>query len=130
MAKLAFLDSRAFNKRRGGPPRSPRPRWGGGRVLSVGTLVVGGVACHVGAHGGGCSIPNYHCNERTMRGEARRQDGGVMRGQEGSTMTDDSSTSRHNKRTRGQCDKTASVLTYISTYCSVNCGGDARLFRD
>jgi hypothetical protein len=28
-------------------------------VLSVGTLVVGGVACHLGAHGGGCSVPSY-----------------------------------------------------------------------
>ena len=27
--------------------------------LSVGTLVVGGVACHLGAHGGGCSVPSY-----------------------------------------------------------------------
>jgi hypothetical protein len=28
-------------------------------VLSVGTLVVGVVACHLGAHGGGCSVPSY-----------------------------------------------------------------------
>ncbi len=28
-------------------------------MLSVGTLVVGGVACHLGAHGGGCSVPSY-----------------------------------------------------------------------
>jgi hypothetical protein len=27
--------------------------------LSVGTLVVGVVACHLGAHGGGCSVPSY-----------------------------------------------------------------------
>jgi len=28
--------------------------------LSVGTLVVGGVACHLGTHhGGGCSVPSY-----------------------------------------------------------------------
>jgi len=59
MAELALLNSRAFTKRTGGPPRSPRPWRGGGRVLSVGTLVVGGVACHLGAHGGGCSIPSY-----------------------------------------------------------------------
>jgi hypothetical protein len=59
MAELAFPDSRAFTKRSGGPPRSPRLRRGGGRVLSVGTLVVGGVACHLGAHGGGCSVPSY-----------------------------------------------------------------------
>jgi hypothetical protein len=57
MAKLVFLNSRAFTKRTGGPQRSPRPRRGGGRVLSVGTLVVGVVACHLGAHGGGCSVP-------------------------------------------------------------------------
>ncbi len=25
----------------------------------VGTLVVGGLACHLGAHGGGCSVPSY-----------------------------------------------------------------------
>ena len=59
MAELAFLNSHAFTKRTGGPPRSPRPRRGGGRVLSVGTLVVGVVACHLGAHGGGCSVPSY-----------------------------------------------------------------------
>ena len=47
MAELAFLNSRAFTKRTGGPLRSPRPRRGGGRVLSVGTLVVGVVACHL-----------------------------------------------------------------------------------
>ena len=28
-------------------------------MLSVGTLVVGGVACRLGAHGGGCSVPSY-----------------------------------------------------------------------
>ena len=27
--------------------------------MSVGTLVVGVVACHLGAHGGGCSVPSY-----------------------------------------------------------------------
>ncbi len=27
--------------------------------VSVGTLVVGGVACHLGAHGEGCSVPSY-----------------------------------------------------------------------
>jgi hypothetical protein len=27
--------------------------------LSFGTLVVGVVACHLGAHGGGCSVPSY-----------------------------------------------------------------------
>jgi hypothetical protein len=59
MAELAFLNSRAFTKRTGGPQRSPRQRQGGGRVLSVGTLVVGGVACHLGTHGGGCSVPSY-----------------------------------------------------------------------
>ncbi len=59
MAKLAFINSRAFTKCTGGPPRSPRPRRGGGGVLSIGVLVVGGVACHLGTHGGGCSVPSY-----------------------------------------------------------------------
>ena len=33
---------------------------------AVGTLVVGVVACHLGAHGGGCSVPSYS----TGRGRA------------------------------------------------------------
>jgi hypothetical protein len=29
-------------------------------------------------------VPTSRCNERTMRGEARRRDGGMARGREGS----------------------------------------------
>jgi len=53
------------------------------------------------------------CNERSMRGEARRRDGGVTRGREGSATTGDSTTSWRDKRTKGQRDKTMSVLKCI-----------------
>jgi hypothetical protein len=53
------------------------------------------------------------CNERTMKGEAIRRDGGMARGQEGSATTGDSTTSWHDKRTRGQRNETTSVLKYI-----------------
>ena len=54
------------------------------------------------------------CIERMMRGEARRRDGGVMevRGQEGSATAGDSTTSWHDKRTRGRRNETMSVLKY------------------
>jgi hypothetical protein len=48
-----------------------------------------------------------------MRGEARRQDGGMTRGREGSVTTGDSTTSWHDKRTRGWRDQTTSVLKFI-----------------
>ena len=74
MAELAFLNSHAFTKRTGGPPRSPRPRRGGGRVLSVGTLLVGVVACHLGAHGGGCNVPGYGTGRQAKDDVAGRRE--------------------------------------------------------
>jgi hypothetical protein len=53
------------------------------------------------------------CKEKTMRGEERRQDGGVTRGQEGSATTGDSTTSWHDKRRGGCRDEKTSVLKYI-----------------
>jgi hypothetical protein len=53
------------------------------------------------------------CNERMKRGKARRQDGDVTRGQEGSSTTGNSTTSWHDKRTRGRRDQTTSVLKFI-----------------
>ena len=52
---------------------------GKGRVLSVGTLVVGVLACHLGAHGGGCSVPSYSmrweiCSTKHARRESRDND--------------------------------------------------------
>jgi hypothetical protein len=53
------------------------------------------------------------CNERTMRGEARRRDSGMTRGREGSAMTGDSTTSWCNKRKGGWLDNRTSVLKCI-----------------
>ena len=53
------------------------------------------------------------CNERMMRGEAKRQDDGVTRGQECSATAGNSTSSWHDKRTRGRHNKTTSVLKYI-----------------
>jgi hypothetical protein len=48
-------------------------------VLSVGTLVVGGVACHLGAHGGGCSVPSYGTGPNALDcGDGRRIAGATM----------------------------------------------------
>ncbi len=46
-------------------------------MLSVGTLVVGDVACHLGAHGAGCSVPSYGTG-RVGRGLTKG--GGVLLG--------------------------------------------------
>jgi len=58
-----------------------------------------------GAKRGNTTITNLsnetmrgQCNERMMKGEARRRDGGVTRRRECSVTTSDSTTSWHNKR--------------------------------
>jgi hypothetical protein len=64
MAKLACLNSYAFAKCTGGPPQTPHPCQGKGRVLSDDTLVVGVLACHLGAHGGGRSVPSWQLQQQ------------------------------------------------------------------
>jgi hypothetical protein len=65
------------------------------------------------------------CNRRTVRGEARRQDGGVTRGQCNDRWLNNQLAQQEYKRAAGQDDECSQV--YNSTYCSVNCQNDCCL---